>query len=643
MKEVTTWTIIINIIIVLLATSGLGETVTGETTGAGTEKNGPAGDQDSFSSYRLFKDLLTNYKRDLRPVSNHTHVIKVFFEMALINILSLNTRNQKLTTNTEVVMKWHDDLLTWDPDLYNGMTEIRVPYKDIWHPDITLRNTADSSYELGILRSNAIIKYNGEVELVSHAFFQSTCTVDTYYYPFDQQECHMKFSSWTFTIKELTIVKSLADLSEYSPSPEFFLEDFYSTVTIFQDPCCANPFTRDADMDIVKAAIKASQHQPTTLIGEDTDLPILLLYYAEANNNFRSDKTTVPKVYNISELKQVLGSDYVLSVVVFLTFSVLAKVVTFYLKVQRRTVFAIFFLVLPGTIVNIAALFTFLLPADCGEKISLASNSLLAMMVFLMSMTQDIPPSQFVPLIGRYYGGCILLLTVNIGLTVISLRCHSLISAPVPHALRVMIKVWGKILCVPPPKEVQQAWQDHKTDMPHKVRKVKPVSLHTSDGSSIIPHRYLDLHLEKVLHRRVGVSSSTSLPDSTSNNEYQQRMVGSLEAIHLLLVDQELRQRAAPLSETTQSSLQVLEWRHVSRVLDQLFFLVAFVAFVIFNGMLLWSSPFREKFEYCPDGPGTCPEHWAADYYGAKLDAGEGIMMATTHHSDGDQIHPDPS
>ncbi|KAG7158010.1 hypothetical protein Hamer_G014891 [Homarus americanus] len=61
-------------------------------------------------------------------------------------------------------------------------------------------------------------------------------------------------------------------------------------------------------MDIVKA----SQHQLTTLIGEDTDLLILLLYYAEANNRglyFRSDKSTVPKVYNISEMKQVLGSD----------------------------------------------------------------------------------------------------------------------------------------------------------------------------------------------------------------------------------------------------------------------------------------------------------------------------------------------
>ena len=68
----------------------------------------------------------------------------------------------------------------------------------------------------------------------------------------------------------------------------------------------------DADVDIVKVAIRASQHQPTTLIGEDTDLLILLLYYAETNNRghyFRSDKSKVPKVYDISKMKQVLGRD----------------------------------------------------------------------------------------------------------------------------------------------------------------------------------------------------------------------------------------------------------------------------------------------------------------------------------------------
>ena len=69
----------------------------------------------------------------------------------------------------------------------------------------------------------------------------------------------------------------------------------------------------DADVDIVKAAIKASRHQTTTLIGEDTDLLILLLHYAEKNNNkdlfFRSDKSAPPKVYDIHAMKQVLGNE----------------------------------------------------------------------------------------------------------------------------------------------------------------------------------------------------------------------------------------------------------------------------------------------------------------------------------------------
>ncbi len=63
-----------------------------------------------------------------------------------------------------------------------------------------------------------------------------------------------------------------------------------------------------ADVDIVKVAIKASQHQLMILIGEDTDLLILLLYYAktiEASIFVQKSQ----KVYDISEMRQVLGSD----------------------------------------------------------------------------------------------------------------------------------------------------------------------------------------------------------------------------------------------------------------------------------------------------------------------------------------------
>lgn len=71
--------------------------------------------------------------------------------------------------------------------------------------------------------------------------------------------------------------------------------------------------TGDADVDIVKAAVEASLLYKTTLIGEDTDLLVLLLYYAQRDNKglyFRSDKAKDDgscKVYDINHLKELLG------------------------------------------------------------------------------------------------------------------------------------------------------------------------------------------------------------------------------------------------------------------------------------------------------------------------------------------------
>ena len=44
----------------------------------------------------------------------------------------------------------------------------------------------------------------------------------------------------------------------------------------------------DADLDIVKTTISASSEKTTTLIGEDTDLLVLLLYYASLCNDKNS-------------------------------------------------------------------------------------------------------------------------------------------------------------------------------------------------------------------------------------------------------------------------------------------------------------------------------------------------------------------
>ena len=68
-------------------------------------------------------------------------------------------------------------------------------------------------------------------------------------------------------------------------------------------------------IDIVKATVERTRHCTTTLVGVDTDLPILLLHYSRTDNEiiyFRSDANKQSKehrVYNINLLKETLGDD----------------------------------------------------------------------------------------------------------------------------------------------------------------------------------------------------------------------------------------------------------------------------------------------------------------------------------------------
>lgn len=64
-------------------------------------------------------------------------------------------------------------------------------------------------------------------------------------------------------------------------------------------------------MEIVKAIIAMSSKKSTLLIGEDTDVLILLLYLGEFGSMelfFRSDKGN-SHMYNIKTLKAFLGND----------------------------------------------------------------------------------------------------------------------------------------------------------------------------------------------------------------------------------------------------------------------------------------------------------------------------------------------
>ncbi|KAK7079047.1 Neurotransmitter-gated ion-channel transmembrane region [Halocaridina rubra] len=98
------------------------------------------------------------------------------------------------------------------------------------------------------------------------------------------------------------------------------------------------------------------------------------------------------------------------------------SMISYHIQLQRRVKFAMFFFIVPGVLINIcgqnldsfAALLVFSLPAETGEKVGLGINSMLAMMVFLMAMTENLPPTETLPLAGMARDNAVSLYQVTV-------------------------------------------------------------------------------------------------------------------------------------------------------------------------------------------------------------------------------------
>ncbi|XP_067633762.1 acetylcholine receptor subunit alpha-like 2 [Eurosta solidaginis] len=202
---------------------------------------------------RLYDDLLSNYNRLIRPVSNNTDTVLVKLGLRLSQLIDLNLKDQILTTNVWLEHEWQDHKFKWDPSEYGGVTELYVPSEHIWLPDIVLYNNADGEYVVTTM-TKAILHYTGKVVWTPPAIFKSSCEIDVRYFPFDQQTCFMKFGSWTYDGDQIDLkhinqrndkdnkVEVGIDLREYYPSVEWDILGVPAERHEKYYPCCAEPY-----------------------------------------------------------------------------------------------------------------------------------------------------------------------------------------------------------------------------------------------------------------------------------------------------------------------------------------------------------------------------------------------------------------
>ncbi|XP_047736042.1 acetylcholine receptor subunit alpha-1-A-like [Hyalella azteca] len=376
-----------------------------------------------------------------------------------------------------MIMLWWDWHLKWNPAEFGGVKELRVPYTSVWYPDIILYNTAESDYESSILNTYVIIDYTGRVELVSHALLSSICDVQVDYFPFDQQECRLRFASWTYDIAGIVLKGGTARIGHYTQNPEFNLENFWIEMSEQYNECCPKPFST----------------------------------------------------------------------------------IDYYIQIQRRTKFGMFFYIMPGILINVCAVMVFSLPAESGEKVGLSINSLIAMIVFLMAMTEKIPPTSRIPL------------------------------ADVRTAVFVAQNLRVKI-----PELILDLWDldGHDDDNDSDVEELQEKCKLGSGVTRVRPASADD---------RLFVSTVTDTYQRAAGQQqlhpFQRRTCDALEKMLKIM----LRAEAARLREK-RTNVRQEEWKFVARVTDRFLFIAFFLTAFFFNVIILTSSPYSEKFEYCPYG-----------------------------------------
>ncbi|XP_053735245.1 neuronal acetylcholine receptor subunit non-alpha-2-like [Synchiropus splendidus] len=170
----------------------------------------------------LLKNLFQGYQRWVRPIQRANDTIRVRFGLKISQLVDVDEKNQLMTTNVWLRQEWIDNKLKWNPEKYGGITSIRVPSENIWLPDIVLYENADGRFE-GSIMTKAIVKYNGAITWTPPASYKSACTMDVTFFPFDRQNCSMKFGSWTYDghMVDLVLMDNQVDRKDFFDNGEW--------------------------------------------------------------------------------------------------------------------------------------------------------------------------------------------------------------------------------------------------------------------------------------------------------------------------------------------------------------------------------------------------------------------------------------
>ncbi|MGH0119070.1 UNVERIFIED_CONTAM: hypothetical protein FKN15_052271 [Acipenser sinensis] len=548
------------------------------------------GSSSADAEERLMNNLLSQkrYNKLIRPAINNTQRVSIQLQVSLAQLISVNEREQIMTTNVWLTQEWDDYRLSWDPSEYDGIDKLRIPPRHIWLPDIVLYN-----------------KY-------------SACKIEVKHFPFDQQNCTLKFRSWTYDHTEIDLVlkNEVASMDDFTPSGEWDivalpgrrivnpLDPTYVDVTydfiIKRKPLfytinliipCVLPPKKSADGTYEVSLFTNAVVQfngsifwlPPAIYKSACKIEVKHFPFDQQNCTLKFRSWT----YDHTEIDLVLKNE-VASMDDFTPsgeWDIVALPgrrivnpldptyvdVTYDFIIKRKPLFYTINLIIPCVLITSLAILVFYLPSDCGEKMTLCISVLLALTVFLLLISKIVPPTSLdVPLIGKYLMFAMVLVTFSIITSVCVLNVHH--RSPSTHTMPSWVKVvfmvkLPALLFMKRPQNSSARQRLRQQQM--KLRKAAPATpphiAFTSICSSSSGHFY------KNATYLVNPARKADMPDSFSSQQDFRQRGSARYGPEVLEAVEGVRFVADHMRGDDDDQSVIEDWKYVAMVVDRMF------------------------------------------------------------------------
>jgi nicotinic acetylcholine receptor len=190
----------------------------------------------SADKQKLLADLMKDYMKAVEPDDTP-------LKMAISYVCaSLNKETHELTSKLLEKYTWQDNRLKWNPDEHGGITQMRIPAKMLWTPDVKLY-TAKNEEEVRD-EVNTVAMSNGTVLWMPMVAYKTYCSPAS-----DESEdrastCQIKIGSWTYDADtlDLQLDGDGFDTFMYIDSCPYTIQDPKVKIDSQQYPCCPEKY-----------------------------------------------------------------------------------------------------------------------------------------------------------------------------------------------------------------------------------------------------------------------------------------------------------------------------------------------------------------------------------------------------------------